>query len=164
MATSTEVLGTYLNDHLGGSNAGVLLARRLRERMGDSLEGEVLAGILDEIEQDRDELRDMIGRLGVDGHPMKELSGWVAGKLHRLGVTEIVTGDEDLGRLLECESLAIGIDGKLALWNALIAVAQAYPVIDRARLERLAERARDQRERIESIRCAAAVRAFGVSS
>ena len=32
--TSNEVLGTYLNDHLDGANAGVEMARRLHERAG----------------------------------------------------------------------------------------------------------------------------------
>jgi hypothetical protein len=131
--------------------------------MADDLEGQEVGNILVEIEQDRDELQAMISRLDAEGHPIKEVAGWAVGKLHRLGVTEVVTGDAGLSELLECESLAMGIDGKLALWNALRAVASAYPMFDRASLERLAARARDQRERIEPVRCAAARRAFGVS-
>jgi hypothetical protein len=158
--TSTEVLGTYLNDHLAGANAGVEMAWRLRERAGAGPDAAALAWLVEEIEHDRDELRRLVEQLGTSGHPIKKAAGWAAGKAHGLAVTELLTGDEHLSMLLETESLALGIVGKLALWEALLAVAFAHPQLVEADLVRLAARAREQHGRIETIRLAAARRSF----
>ena len=56
--------------------------------------------------------------------------------------------------------MALGIEGKLRLWAALSAVASGYPQLDGVDLSRLADRAREQRDRVETVRLAAAHRAF----
>jgi hypothetical protein len=162
--TSSEVLGTYLNDHLAGANAGVEIAWRLHERAGAGPDAAALARLVEEIKHDRDELRRLVEQLGTSGHPIKKAAGWVAGKAHGLAVTELLTGDEHLSMLLETESLAVGIVGKLALWEALLAVAPAHPQLVEADLVRLAARAREQHGRIEIIRLAAARRSFAPPS
>jgi hypothetical protein len=158
--SSAEVLGTYLNDHLGGANAGVEIAHRLREHPADGVEAAVLTRLAEDIEQDREELRGIIEKLGETGHPVKKVTGWITGKAYRLGATELLAGDRQLGRLLEAETLALGIEGKLALWEALRAVAPGYPQLVESDLARLADRAREQRARMEEVRLAAARRAF----
>jgi hypothetical protein len=62
--------------------------------------------------------------------------------------------------LLQAESLALGIEGKRALWEALLEVAHAYPTLADTDLTQLVERARAQRERIEAVRLAAARRSL----
>jgi hypothetical protein len=160
---STKVLGTYLNIHLAGANAGVEMAQRLHKRAAAGPDAASLARLAEEIEQDRDELRGLVEQLGEAGHPVKKAAGWVAGKAHRLTVGKLLTGDEHLTVLLETETLALGIEGKLALWAALLAVASAYPQLVEDDLVRLANRAREQRGRIETIRLAAARRSFASS-
>ena len=158
--TSTEVLGTYLNDHLSGANAGVQMAQRLHKRAAGGPDAAVLARLADDIKQDREELRRLVEQLGEAGHRVKKAAGWVAGKAHRLAVGELLTGDEHLSMLLETETLKLGIEGKLALWEALLAVASAYPQLAEGDLSRLAVRAHEQRGRIETVRLAAARRSF----
>ena len=51
---------------------------------------------------------------------MKKAAGWFAGKVHRLAA-KLPRGGEDLGMLLDTEALALGIEGKLKLWQALLA-------------------------------------------
>lgn len=157
---STEVLGTYLNDHLAGANAGVEMAHRLHERAVAGPDAAALGRLAEEIEHDRNELRGLIERLGEAGHPVKKVAGWIAGKAHRLAVTKLLTRDDDLSMLLETETLALGVAGKLALWQALLAVAPAFPQLVEADLVRLAARAREQHSQIETIRLAAARRSF----
>jgi hypothetical protein len=157
---STDALGTYLNGHLAGANAGVLMAHRLRKLVEDGPDAAVLAELPAEIEQDREYLRELVERLGASGHPVKKAAGWVAGKVHRLATARPVTRDRHLSVLLEAESLRLGIDGKLALWEALLAVAPGHWQLDDRDLVRLTARARAQRERIETVRRAAARRAF----
>ncbi len=156
----TDVLGTYLNDHLGGANAGVEMARQLCERAGDGPDAGVLAGLAGDIDDDREELRVLVERLGHDRHRVKQAAGWVAGKAHQVAVGEALTGDEHLSMLLQAESLALGIDGKRALWDTLLAVGDRYPALAGTDLTRLADRARDQRVRLETVRLDAARRAF----
>jgi len=161
--TSTTVLGTYLNDHLAGANVGVELARRLHERAGTGPDAATLGRLAEEIENDRDELRRLIEQLGEAGHPMKRAAGWLTGKVHRL-TAKLPRAGEGLGALLETEALALGIEGKLKLWQALLAVAPAHPRLVETDLIRLAAWAREQHGRIETIRVAVARRAFTTPS
>jgi len=158
--SSTELLGTYLGDHLAGASAGLETAERLRKHVTEPLDAEVVGKLVEDIEHDRQELRKIIERLGAGAHGVKRAVGWVAGKAHRLAVAETLTGSGHLSVLLEAETLAMGIDGKRALWEALLAVVPAYPQLADVDLAGLAERARDQRERVETIRLRAVRRSF----
>lgn len=71
-----------------------------------------------------------------------------------------MTGDEQLSTMLQAETLALGIEGKQALWQALLAVAPAYPQLPGDDLARLVDRARAQREQIETVRLELSRRAF----
>jgi hypothetical protein len=51
--TSTELLGTYLNAHLAGANAGVETAERLRKHVTDRTDADTVAQIVADIEHDR---------------------------------------------------------------------------------------------------------------
>jgi hypothetical protein len=157
-----ERLATYLNDHLSGANAGVDLARRLEQAVRDQPDGAVLDGLADEIAEDLETLRSALAAVGGSTNPVKQAAGWVAEKAHRVGVAiDTATEDgDDLARLLEAESLSLGVEGKLCLWLALLEVAGAYPSLAALDLPRLADRARNQRRRIEAVRLAAARRAF----
>jgi hypothetical protein len=60
-------------------------------------------------------------------------------------------------RLLETlEAVRLGIDGKLALWQALNAAAPVAPRLQGLDYERLAQRAEEQRRRVEVHRVEAA--------
>jgi hypothetical protein len=159
--SSTEVLATYLHDHLAGSDAGVEMARKLQKRVAGTPDAAPLGLLADDVEHDREELRRLVERLGETGHPLKRAVGWVAGKAHQLAMAEPLTGDEHLGLVRQAETMALGIEGKLGLWTALLAVAPDHPELAAVDLARLADRAREQRGRVETVRLAAARRAFG---
>jgi hypothetical protein len=160
--SSTEVLATYLHDHLAGAAVGVEMAQRLQKRVSGSPEAAALGRLADDVEHDREELRRLVEALGESDHPLKRAAGWVAGKAHQLAVAESLIRDEHLSLLLQAETMALGIEGKLALWEALRAVAPEYPQLAGVDLVGLAERAREQRGRVETVRLGAARRAFGV--
>jgi hypothetical protein len=64
-------------------------------------------------------------------------------------------------RLLESvELVAIGIDGKRALWTALAAESEGAPVLRGPDYDRLVRRATDQRQRVETVRLDAARKAL----
>jgi hypothetical protein len=161
--TAADRLGTYLNGHLAGANAGVATAERLAGRIRTEPTAGTLAQLVADITSDREQLRTIIERLGVSGHPVKEAVGRAAGEASRLVVAEVMTGSEHLTVLLEAETLAMGIHGKLALWEALLAVVPAHPRLAEFDLAALVARAHAQRGRVEEIRLAAVQRSFAVA-
>lgn len=162
MATSDQ-LSVYLNDHLAGANSGVDMARRLQSDVAGSADAELLGPVGEEIAEDVETLRRLMQRLGVRPNPVKQATGWVVEKAHRAGVMVNVRHGHDLARMLAAESLSLGVEGKRDLWLALIELAPTHPRLAEFDLQRLADRAGDQRGRIEAVRLAAARRAFAPS-
>jgi hypothetical protein len=69
-------------------------------------------------------------------------------------------GGSQLARLEKLETLALGIDGKRAIWHSLFAAAEEIPALRKVDLARLVQRAGDQRNRVEDLRVEAAREAF----
>ena len=155
MPSASKYLATYLNDHLLGATLGLELVRRAAgENKGSEL-GAFLDGLVGEIEEDRDTLLAVIGELGVKPDQLKVAAGWTAEKLGRLKPNGQLLGYSPLSPLVELEGLLIGIQGKLAMWQALADVAERVG-LERARFEALSARAERQQTEIKSHRLAAA--------
>jgi hypothetical protein len=157
---SDEQLGVYLNDHLAGAAAGIELAGKLRDNNQGNELGNLTAALRRDIEQDRAALEELMGRLEIERHPVKQAAGWALEKLSRLRLNPALTGSAELTRLLETEALSLGIEGKLCMWLALQAAAAGDPRLAGTDFDRLIERARGQRRALEPHRIAAAVAAF----
>jgi hypothetical protein len=148
MPSPSKYLATYLNDHVLGATLGTELVRRAaRENHGSEL-GEFLAGLAQEIDDDRDTLLALMRELGVKLDRLKVAAGWTGEKLGRLKPNAQLRGYSPLSPLVELEGLLIGIQGKLAMWRVLAEVAQDVG-LDRARLEALATRAERQQADVE---------------
>ena len=148
---SSTPRAAYLNDHLAGSAAALdLLAKMSSQNEGTEF-GRVLAALEQEVAEDRDALQQVMAKLGVPTDTVKQAGGWVLEKLTRLRF-DVTTGEE-LGRLMEAEALSLGIAGKVAGWRALKEASHADLGVD---LDRLIERAQDQRSRLEPFRIEAA--------
>jgi len=161
--TAADRLGTYLNGHLAGANAGVATAERLAGRIRTEPTAGTVAQLVADITSDREQLKTIIERLGVSGHPVKEAVGRAAGEASRLVVAEVMTGSEHLTVLLEAETLAMGIHGKLAPGEALLAVVPAHPRLAEVDLAGLGARAHAQRGSVEESRLAAVQRSFAAA-
>lgn len=163
MSERSGRLATYLGDHLAGSEAAIRLVGRYAEREPDSPLGVLMTDLLEEIEQDRRVLRDLMARIGASPSPMKkagaigaELVSSLRGKVPVVG-----TGSEAVSRLEDLELLCLGIEGKHLLWRALEPLGVlAFDDID---FGALARRAQEQRNRVEAFRLEAAAAAFGAS-
>jgi hypothetical protein len=159
---ASKYLATYLNDHLGGSTSGIELARRAaNENKGTEL-GDFLSQLVVEIQDDREALKDIMAALGVGEDRLKVAAGWLLEKAGRLKPNAQLTGYSPLSPLVELEGLVVGINGKLAMWRALLQIA-GPPPLDAGRLEELAARAERQiadteRHRLEVARSALAPR------
>lgn len=157
---SKELLGTYLNDHLAGAAAGVELAEKLGSTYEGTPFGTAVAAVADEIKVDRETLKGLMERLGIGKSPVKQATGWAFEKVTRLRFNRQLTGSEDLTRLLETETLSLGIEGKLAMWQALKGIDGLDAELGRADFDRLIFRARQQREALEPYRLESAAGAF----
>ena len=155
-----EHLATYLKDHMGGSTAAVELLRHLEAAHAEDHVGSFAAGLRAEIETDREELRTLMERLGVDESRLRKASGWLGGRFTELKLRLEDRSAGDLHLLESLEVLSLGIEGKHGLWRALAAAAQEAPSLQVADYERLAQRAVEQRNLVEGMRLEAARKAL----
>jgi hypothetical protein len=154
-------LATYLNDHLAGAVAGHGLAARAAASNRGNQYGAALAGIVREIEEDAESLKDLMDRLDVHADRVKLALGWAGEKVGRLKLNGQVLGYSPLSRLVELEGLMLGVSGKRALWQALRKVfGDEDPRLRGIDFEQLVERARTQRATLEQLRRKAAVEAL----
>jgi hypothetical protein len=156
-----RLVAIYLNDHLAGATGGAQLARRaLGANRGTSFEA-ALERLAAEIAEDRAALVDVMARLGVARDPVKEWAAWLAEKAGRAKLNGRLTGYSPYSRVLELEVLALGVEGKRALWRALERVAGGDARLVGVDLAELIRRADGQRRLIERERLRAAEIAFG---
>jgi predicted DNA-binding ribbon-helix-helix protein len=153
-------LRIYLQDHLAGSTAGLELARRTRGANEGTEYGPPLAKIADEIDADRRALQGVMEDLGFGEDRLKNIAAWCLEKVGRLKLNGEITGYSPLSRVVELEGLLTGITGKKGLWVSLLEIAPEEQRLDVARLERLRDRAEEQRETVEELREKAAREAF----
>ena len=157
---ANEFLATYLNDHLAGSLAAVELLEHLEAAYAETTLASFFAELRREISADRKELQRLMNRLQIEESLPRKVSAWLAGKVTEL---KLRLDDSSRGplRLLESlEVLGLGIYGKLALWRALGAAVDLSPALRDFDCERLAQRAEEQRRRVEVVRLEAAKAAF----
>ena len=154
------LLQIYLQDHLAGATFGCELAERCRRENERSEFGEPLAKLAGEIAADRETLIDVMRRVGADRSNVKISAAWLAEKVRRLKPNGRPFSYTPLTRLLELESLAIGITGKRALWRALEQTGVHEAELGPVDFGALGKRAEEQLRSVESLRLAAARLAF----
>jgi hypothetical protein len=151
MASGDE-LATYLNDHLTGATA----ARDLIDRCASDAEGSALGTFLGtlkrDIEEDRETLRSIMRSLDVDEQSMKQVAGAVAERVSRLKFDVVDRSGGVMNRVLELESMRMGIEGKAALWRALQVIAPREQRLAEFDLSRLLARAEQQQQSVEEHR------------
>ena len=151
-----KALDVYLNDHLAGSTLGRDLARHLESQNEDTPLGERMGSIAAAIEADREVLEDLMERLGTTANPVKQSITWLTEKVARLKFSGTTTGDRELGTFLGLETLSLGVEGKLALWQALATITEDEPALKEIDLPDLIQRAETQRVALERERLALA--------
>jgi hypothetical protein len=155
---TTRLLAIYLQDHLAGASGGLELAKRAAASNEGTPLGDFLERLADEIDEDRETLKEIMGELGVGEDRVKNALGWGAEKLGRLKPNGQLTGYSPLSRMVELEGLHVGVSGKLSCFQALRATF-GEEVADR-NLDGLISRATRQLEELAEFRTEAARVAF----
>jgi hypothetical protein len=101
-------------------------------------------------------LHDLHGTEGL----MRSAAAFVGEKLSRAKLLVEDPSGSRLAYFEKLEALALGIEGKRALWRALDAVASDTPTLQDVDFDRLNQRAEAQRKRVEAVRIEAAREAF----
>jgi hypothetical protein len=155
-----RLLYIYLADHRAGSGGGVSLAKRIaRENAGTEL-GREIDDIARAIEEDQAKLTSIMHQVGARRRRWREAGAALGERLARLKPNGRLFRYSPLSRVLELEGLIMGVTGKLQLWRSLLDARGDDSRSDPAEIERLRERAEDQRRRLEQLHAQAARQAF----
>lgn len=152
---SANVLTTYLNDHLAGSVAALELLDLMLETTPPG-QRDPYRQLKNEIEEDQRVLQGIIEGLGAKESRVRKAAAWLTEKLGQAKFRFDDPGDGQLRALEALETVGLGIQGKLALWRALEAVAGSIPQLGSLDLAGLQERAIDQFDRVDRLRLQAA--------
>jgi hypothetical protein len=146
-----DPLTIYLHDHLAGAKVVIDLLGAVRDQHVREPLGQFAAELLVEIEEDRAILRELVEKVGVErSSRVKEGIAWLIEKGTRVKLHR--RASRGLGTLQMLETLALGILGKLALWQALAAAAAADSRLHSVDFDHLAARAQAQHNRVEERR------------
>jgi hypothetical protein len=145
-------LQTYLQDHFAGSVAGLEIISHLIATHSGDCDEQFFIELRQEIEQDQETLKKILQSLGAGTAPLRNTTAYFAEKFARLKVRLEDPGGTELARLEQIEALALGIEGKGALWNTLQAIQENAPALRDIDFCRLSQRADAQRKRVEARR------------
>jgi len=118
--------------------------------------GRFVSDLRSDIEQDRRELEALMKRLKIAVSSPRKAVAWLTEKATQLKLAVDDPSDGSLRRLEAIEAVAVGIEGKRALWRALAAASEGHPGLDGMDYARLEQRALEQRNRAETVRLEAA--------
>jgi hypothetical protein len=155
-----EHLATYLNDHLAGSVVALELLEHLEAVHSEDPLHDFFRELRTDIAADRDELEALMKVLNIDQSRTRKASAWLAEKFTEL---KLRFDDPKAGALLlfeSLEALSLGIEGKRSLWITLAATSETTALLRIADYDRLQERAREQRDRVEELRIKTALTAL----
>lgn len=141
-------LAVYLQDHLAGARFAIQLLKDLSSQAADPDVARFSAALLVEVEADRATLHDLVERIGGETNTVKETAAWVAQKASRFKLIL----NEPIGTFEAIEMLSLGVQGKIALWNALRAIRESETRLGGLNLDELASRASKQFAQLEALR------------
>jgi hypothetical protein len=127
-------LPAYLHDHLAGSVTAVDIARRRRDAETDGQSKAALEMFIQDVEEDRERLRELMSRLGIVPSVWKQT---LATGVAWLDAVRSMVGPSDLGRMRDLELLLMGVRGKELLWHTLSRVGVLDTALQRLLLERV---------------------------
>lgn len=157
---ASDALVSYVSDHLAGSVAAVELIEVLAEHERGSQLEDKLRALAGEIGNEQETLRQILARFEGGEGRLKQAAAWLTEKVGQARLALVERAHPALARLEGLEGLALGIQGKLALWRTLAELAPHDSRLAGCQFGTLEERATAQHAMIERERMAAARAAF----
>jgi hypothetical protein len=154
----SDPLVTYLEDHKAGADLAIDLLQAMEARHDDESLSQFAGSILVDVEEDEETLRTLTKTIGTGSNVLKEAAAWVSEKASRLKLGAGLSGD--FGTFEALEFLALGIQGKRSLWQALQVVAVSDDRLRNLDFKTLIARAETQYARVEERRLALAKKAL----
>jgi hypothetical protein len=161
---STEPLAVYLNDHLAGSAAGLTLMDDLASRVEGTALAPKLRALAAEVREDQQLLRETLDRLAAGERRVAQAAAWLGEKVSEKRLALAARNHPALGLLEGLESIALGLQGKLAIFRVLAELGALDPRLAGLPYGARADRTVLQHGMIEAERRAAAREAFGMAS
>ena len=153
-------LTSYLKDHFAGSVVAVELLNHLVSSQRSNADKQFFIQLREEVGRDQEVLRGLLDDLNSGEDPIRNTTAFLGEKLARIKLRLEDPSDSQLARLERLEILALGIEGKRALWRALLAVSGEIPALGKVDLVELDQRADEQHKLVEARRIEAAREAF----
>jgi len=150
---------TYLNDHLAGGAAALDLLDHLLKHPPAGQEAE-LRELRSEIKEDKELLLRILEQAGGRESGVRAAAARLAGKLGHAKLLLDSPGGREFRDFEALEALALGIQGKAALWRALGLLAGKVADLAPFDFTRLEQRAQEQFQRVDRLRLAAAGKAL----
>lgn len=157
-------LATYLNDHLAGSVIALKLLAHLENIYAGTTMASSVVALRADIEADRQELEQLMARMEITQRVSRQATVWMAEKMTQLKLHLDDPTDGALRQLEMLEGLALGIQGKQALWRGLAATTVIVPSLQGINYEQLEQRAEEQHQQVERLRLEAAKIALAIES
>jgi hypothetical protein len=157
---NAQHLTNYMKDHFAGSVAAIELLNHLISSNRGKTDEQFFARLRDEVVEDQEALRGLLRDLDAESGAIRNTTAFLSEKLARIKLLLENPSGGQLARLEKLEALALGIEGKRSLWDALLTVAEEIPALRKVDLASLGQRADDQRKRVEVRRLEAAREAF----
>lgn len=138
-----DLLAAYLSDHLAGAVAGSRRMRRTADALSRTPVGPAMDRVAREVAGERETLRLIGRRLGLQPSTTKQAATFVAELVGRLKLNGRLVRRSPMTPLLEVEVLRSSVTGKLGIWQTLLELAGDLG-LDRQQLRGLVEQTEAQ--------------------
>jgi hypothetical protein len=149
-----------MKDHFAGSVVAVELLNHLISSHRGKIHEQFFIRLRQEVGEDQEVLQGLLHDLDAGGGALRNTTAFLSEKFARIKLLLEDPAGTQLASLEKLEALALGIEGKRALWRALLVVADEIPALCKVDLVRLDQRAEDQHQRVEALRIEAARETF----
>jgi hypothetical protein len=113
----SDPLAVYLHDHFAGSGFAVALLEKLGSEFTGTPSGDIAIELLEQVQTDRRPLEQLIEKVGKATPDLYDALGWIAERVSRIKLKH--DDPSGIGAFEAFETIALGILGKRALWEAL---------------------------------------------
>ena len=160
----SDPLAVYLNHHLAGSTAGITLMDDLAERTEGTALARTLRTVASQAREDQQLIRDVLARLATGERRAGQAAAWVTEKVREGHLALMARQHPTLAVLEGLESLALGLQGKLAMFRLLAELAPADSRLADLPFAARAQRTAEEYAAIEAERLAAGREAFATAT